>query len=74
MKKFLLTSFLTIFFLSLDFIAFAQPGSNNGDGNLEGDDEDPVAAPINGKLIWLMILGVSFALYTYRKSNALKAV
>ncbi|MGV8994879.1 MAG: hypothetical protein ACOH1O_12325 [Flavobacterium sp.] len=59
--------------MSLDFIVFAQPGSNNGAGDLEGDDDDVVATPINGKLIWLMIVGITFALYTYRKNKAVKA-
>ncbi len=73
MKKILLTSFFTIFFLSLDFIAFAQPGpgNDNGDGTLEGDDDLPVA-PINGKLIWLAIIGLAFAYYTYKNTRTVE--
>ena len=71
MKKNLLQSFLLLTFLFLDFIAFAQPGdeSDGGPGNpLEGDDDLPVAS-INGKLIWLAILGLAFAYYTYKKTR-----
>ncbi len=74
MKKILLTSFFTIFFLSLDFIAFAQPGGPGTDsdgGDLEGDDELP-GTPINGKLVWLAIIGVAFAYYTYKKTRTVE--
>lgn len=76
MKKQLLTSILTIFFLSLDFIAFAQssigPSTEDelGQGHIEADD--PVATPINGKILWLVVVGLAFAYYTYIKRNAVK--
>jgi len=46
-----------------DFAVFAQggPGDDDDNGGLEGDDPPPV--PINGKLIWLAIKGILFALY-----------
>ena len=72
MKKIILQSFLLLTFLFLDFVAFAQPGgpgSDDSDGDLEG--EDP-AAPINGKLLWLAILGVAFAYYTYKKTRTVE--
>ena len=72
MKKTILQSFLLLTFLFLDFVAFAQPGTNNGDGTLEGDDDDPVATPINSKLIWLAIVGLVFAYYTYKKTRSVE--
>ena len=58
--------FLT-FFLLIDFVAFAQPGDDDENGDLEGDD--PAPAPINGKLIWLAIAGILFAYYSYKRSR-----
>jgi hypothetical protein len=55
---------LTFLFLS-DFVLFAQPGDDDGGGGLEGDD--PPAAPIDGKLIWLAIVSVFFAYYILNK-------
>lgn len=72
MKKILLTSFFTIFFLTLDFAAFAQPGQQDGNGDLEGDDDLP-GAPINGKVLWLVIVGLAFAYYTFKKNKAVRA-
>ena len=69
MKKLFKFSLLSFFFLS-DFVAFAQPGSGTGGGDPGMDDEDPVpVAPINGQLIVLAILGISFVIYTYRKNK-----
>lgn len=71
MKTTFSRSFLIIAFLFLDFVAFAQqPGQtadNEDDNPLEGND-DP-AAPINGKLIWLAVMGLIFAYYTFKKRN-----
>lgn len=48
-----------------DFIIFAQ-----GDGNEDGDLENPdPALPINGKLIWLGIIGIAFAFYVYKRKT-----
>jgi hypothetical protein len=46
---------------------FAQPGNDNPGGDLE--DDDPPQAPINGKLIWLAITGILFALYVYKSKK-----
>ena len=66
MKKFF-KFYLLSFVLLSDFVAFAQPGDDDGGGGLEGNDPEP--APINGKLILLAITGILFAVYTYRKSR-----
>ena len=73
MKKLLLTSILTIFFLSLDFMAFAEDlPTDDQDENLEGGDAFPT--PINGKIMWLAIIGIAFAYYTFKKYKAVKTV
>ena len=65
MKKRVLHIFLITFFILVDFVAFAQPGDDDGSGGLEGNDPPP--APINGKLIWLGIVAILFAFYSIRK-------
>ncbi len=50
-----------------DFALFAQPGDDDGGGGLEGDDTP--AAPINGKLIWLGIIGILFAFHYFSKKR-----
>ena len=65
MKK-LMKFYLLAFFLFSDFVVFAQPGEGGGD--LDGEDPVPVA-PINGQLMVLAILGISFVIYTYRKNK-----
>jgi hypothetical protein len=67
MKNKLFKLYILGFYILTDFIAFAQPGDNTGDGDLEGEDPDTV--PVNGKLIYLGIAGLFFALYTYRKNK-----
>lgn len=57
--------YIVTFLLLSDFIMFAQPGDDDGSGGLEGDD--PPAAPINGKLIWLALVSVFFAYYILNK-------
>ena len=71
MKKTILQSFLLLTFLFLDLVAFAQtgPGSDNTAGDLEGDD--PVA-PINSKIIWLAVVGIAFAYYTFKKTRTVE--
>ncbi len=66
MGKFL-KFYLLAFIVLTDFVAFAQPGDDDGGGGLEGDDPEP--APINSKLILLAITGVLFAIYTFRKNR-----
>ena len=66
MKK-LLKFYILTFVLLSDFIAFAQPGADDGSGGLEGGDPQP--APINTKLILLAIAGVCFVIYYFRKNK-----
>lgn len=55
------------YLLFTNFILFAKDDGGDflGDGNVEnappGDD-----SPINSQLIWLVILGLSFAYYLYK--------
>ena len=76
MKSSLLKLYIFAFLFIGDFVMFAQeePGAEcedeNGDpipGCLEngGDPE----APINTKLIWLALLGVSFVVYYFNRKQ-----
>jgi len=68
MKK-LMKFYLLAFVLFSDFVVIAQ-APRDGDvyyGRFEGDY--PVPAPINGQLMILAILGISFVIYTYRKNK-----
>jgi len=67
MKNNIFKFYLLSFFLLNDFILFAQPGSDQPGGGLEGDDPPP--APINGKLVWLAISAILFALYTFKNKR-----
>lgn len=57
--------YLLAFLMLSDFMLYAQPGDEDGNGDLEGGDPPP--APINGKLIILTILGLIFAFYSIKK-------
>lgn len=67
MKNKLFKLYVLGFLILTNFIAFAQPGDDTVDGDLEGGDPDPV--PVNGKLIYLAIAGLLFAVYTYRRNK-----
>ena len=64
MKNNLFKLYILGFLILTNFIAFAQPGDDTAGGDLEDDD-----LPINGKLIYLGIAGLLFAVYTYRKNK-----
>ncbi len=66
MKK-LLKFYLLLFVLLSDFAVLAQPGDNDGSNGIEGTD--PAPAPISDKLILLLLVGVLFAVYTFRKNK-----
>lgn len=69
-KKNLFNWYIIATMMLVDFVAFAQggPGDDDDDGGLEDDDAPPV--PINGKMIWLAVAGILFALYIYRSYKA----
>lgn len=54
---------LVAFFLLHDFTLFAQ-GDEDNNGDLEGND--PPAAPINSKILYLALVGIVFVYYTYK--------
>lgn len=67
MKNTFLKFCLVCFFLLSDFVIFAQGlPVDDEDGDLQGDD--PIV-PINGKLVWLAVAGVLFAIYTFRSKK-----
>lgn len=58
---------LLLFFLS-DVLLFAEPGSTDDSGTLEG--EEPPAGPIDSNLIWLGIMGTLYVgYYFYTRRN-----
>lgn len=67
MKNSLLKLYLLAFLFIGDFYAFAQPGNDNNDGDLEGPDPEPT--PINAKLIYLALIGIGFAFYYFTKKR-----
>jgi len=74
MKTNLFKTYILLFFLMCDFISFAQPGMGANDGTptdptLEGDSDTTPPAPINGKLIWLGLVAILFAYYSYKKNK-----
>lgn len=77
MKNILLKSLFLIALISVSFTTTAQdldePGSesNQTDVTLEGGDPEP--APIDGKIVWLLVGGISFAYYSFNKKRVIKA-
>ncbi|MBF04504.1 MAG: hypothetical protein CMP76_14560 [Flavobacterium sp.] len=63
MKVKITTFFLTLLMCLFSFVGFAQLDPPA--------DDDPPAAPINSKLIWLAITGIVFAVI-YFKNNIQK--
>lgn len=61
MKNNLLKLYMLVFLLASDFVVFAQPDEDE-DGSVEGGDPP---APINGKLLILVLIGISFAFYYF---------
>lgn len=62
MKRFL-KFYLFAFIMLSNFVVFAQ-GEEDENGDLEGGDPQP--APINSKLFILAIIGILFAIYSYK--------
>ncbi|MCW4470481.1 hypothetical protein OGH69_16030 [Flavobacterium sp. MFBS3-15] len=76
MKSSLLKLYIFAFLFVGDFVMFAEePGAEcedeNGnpiEGCLEDGSSDPVA-PINTKLIWLALIGISFVVYYFNRGQ-----
>lgn len=68
LKSFVMKNLLKIyafaFFFLYDFVAFAQPNDEDNNGDLEGND-----VPINSKLVVLLLLGLVFAFYSFKKNR-----
>ncbi|KAB1156525.1 hypothetical protein [Flavobacterium luteum] len=64
MKNNFFKLFILSFFLLTDIMLFAQ-GQDQPGGGLEGSD--PPSAQINAKLIWLGIVAILFAFYSYKR-------
>ena len=60
MKSNLFKLYATLMMSFVSFLSFADPIDPPA-------DDDPPASPINTKLIWLAIVGVSFAFLYFRK-------
>ncbi len=70
MKNTLLRIYVFSFFLLSDVIVFAQGlPVDDEDGDLQGGD--PVV-PVNGKLVWLAIAGILFAVYTFKRKRQIQ--
>lgn len=67
MNKKLLLAYCFTFFLVNDFVLFAQPGDDDDNGGL--DDVDPAPAPINSKIIILIVAGILFSIYSFRRNR-----
>ena len=60
MKNNLLKATMTVFTIFMSFLASAQPFDPPA-------DPDPLPAPIDAHIIWLIILGIAFAYYILNK-------
>lgn len=67
MKKCINFSILACIFL-LNTVMYAQPGGGTGGGGLEGDD--PVPAPINGQITFLVLSALFFVFYTLKTKKS----
>lgn len=75
MKNKIITAVLSLFFLSLSGIAFANDNiPNNYPHNPSATDDDVVGASIDQTAIWLMITAILVAFYIFiNKKQAEKA-
>lgn len=62
MKNFIKIYAFAFLFLS-DFVALAQPGDDDDNNDLEGND--PV--PVNSKIVLLLVFGIVLAYYSFKK-------
>lgn len=56
--------YIALFYMCSNFIIFAQPGSGNGTGDLEGTDAP--TAPINDYMWILVLAGLIFVFLKYK--------
>ena len=62
MKNNLLKAYLTVFITFMSFLATAQPVDPPA-------DPDPLPAPIDSQIIWLIVVGIAFAYYIINKNK-----
>lgn len=62
MKNNLLKAYLTVFITFISFLASAQPVDPPA-------DPDPLPAPIDSQIIWLVIGAIAIAYYTIKKNK-----
>lgn len=60
MKANLFKFYATLLMVFISFLSVAQPVDPPA-------DDDPPGSPINTKLIWLAVVGISFAFLYFRK-------
>lgn len=66
MKKNLLNFYIFTLCLFSSIAMFATDPSNTGEG---GDSIEDPEAPINSRLIWLLVAGIAFAFYYYSNNR-----
>ena len=67
MKNTVLKYYIVAFYLCSTFVMFADPGSNTGDGGLEGETGDNTpTTPINGYVLVLAMVGLIYAFHKFR--------
>lgn len=62
MKNNLLKAYLTVFITFMSLLATAQPVDPPA-------DPDPLPAPIDSQIIWLVLVGIAFAYYIINKNK-----
>ncbi len=62
MKNNLLKAYMTVFITFMSFLATAQPVDPPA-------DPDPLPAPIDSQIIWLVVVGIAFAYYIINKKK-----
>ncbi len=68
MKSKIIKFGLVTYLLLTNFILFAKDDGGDilGDGTVENGPTDPPEAPLNFYLIWLILIGLSFAYYLFK--------
>lgn len=66
MKTNLLKYYIVAFYLCSTFVLFAQPGTDDAGGTLEGDGDATPAAPIDDYVWLLAAIGLLFGFFTFR--------